>query len=89
MDYGVMLKKQFTNPSRKSRHHYRQSPFEGSQRQIRGKIIKYLLTKPYASESTLSDYLGLSSKKVRPILQQLVKEEILQQNELGYTIRKK
>lgn len=89
MDYGVMLKKQFTNPSRKSRHHYRQSPFEGSQRQIRGKIIKYLLTHPSASESTLSEYHDISIEKLQPILRQLVKEQILRQNGLNYAIEEK
>ncbi len=89
MDYGVMLKKQFINPSRKSRHHYRQSPFEGSQRQIRGKIIKFLLRQPIASESTLSEYLDISAKILQPILQQLVKDEILCKNGVNYSIEKK
>ena len=43
MDFGVMLKKQFKNPSRKSKHHTLQSKFEGSDRQIRGKILRILL----------------------------------------------
>lgn len=42
MDYGVMLKKLFKNPSRKSKHHTQQSKFEGSDRQIRGTILKLL-----------------------------------------------
>lgn len=45
MDYGVALKKLFGNPSRKSKHYTRQSRFEGSDRQIRGKIIKLLVDK--------------------------------------------
>lgn len=43
MDYGVMLKKQYKNPSRRSAHHTQQSRFEGSERQIRGMILKLLL----------------------------------------------
>jgi A/G-specific adenine glycosylase len=42
MDYGVMLKKNLVNPSRRSRHHAQQSKFEGSERQIRGMIVKLL-----------------------------------------------
>ncbi len=42
MDYGVALKKEFKNPSRKSAHHSKQSKFEGSERQIRGMIIREL-----------------------------------------------
>lgn len=43
MDYGVMLKKIAKNPSRKSKHHVVQSAFNGSDRQIRGLIIKLLV----------------------------------------------
>ena len=42
MDYGVYLKKQLLNPSRKSKHHVTQSKFVGSDRQIRGAIIRQL-----------------------------------------------
>lgn len=42
MDYGVMLKKTHKNPSRRSKHHTKQSRFEGSDRQIRGAILRYL-----------------------------------------------
>lgn len=42
MDYGVMLKKQHKNPSRKSKHHVKQSKFEGSNRQIRGALLRIL-----------------------------------------------
>lgn len=42
MDYGVFLKKKIPNPSRRSKHYTKQTPFEGSERQIRGLILKYL-----------------------------------------------
>ncbi len=42
MDYGVMLKAKHKNPGRRSAHHNRQSKFEGSDRQIRGAILKLL-----------------------------------------------
>jgi len=43
MDYGVFLKKRYANPSRRSAHHARQLPFEGSDRQLRGKLTRLLL----------------------------------------------
>jgi len=46
MDYGSQLKKQTVNPSRRSLHHTRQSPFEGSLRQYRGIILRRLLQGP-------------------------------------------
>ena len=44
MDYGVMLKKKIINPSRRSKHHTQQSKFEGSDRQIRGAVVRLLTT---------------------------------------------
>lgn len=45
MDYGAHIKKKYPNPSRRSKHHTRQSGFEGSIRQKRGIIMRQLLTK--------------------------------------------
>ncbi len=42
MDYGAMLKK-ISNPNIRSKHYTIQSKFEGSDRQIRGKIIALLI----------------------------------------------
>lgn len=53
MDYGSYLKKVFVNPSRRSIHHKPQSTFDGSRRQLRGSIIKKLLSGPI-SKSKLS-----------------------------------
>src|ERR1700690_4312355 len=36
MDFGAMLKKENTHPNRKSAHYTKQSPFENSNRQVRG-----------------------------------------------------
>ncbi len=43
MDYGTYLKATRPNPSRKSKHHMKQEPFEGSLRQARGKILRAVL----------------------------------------------
>lgn len=40
MDYGSFLKQKYPNPTRKSKHHVKQSKFEGSLRQVRGAILK-------------------------------------------------
>lgn len=42
MDYGTYIKKEYKNPSRKSKHYIKQSSFRGSIREIRGFIIKAL-----------------------------------------------
>lgn len=43
MDVGVFLKSLYPNPSRKSKHHIKQSKFEGSNRQLRSAILKTVL----------------------------------------------
>ncbi|HUO75839.1 MAG TPA: A/G-specific adenine glycosylase [Candidatus Paceibacterota bacterium] len=43
MDYGSWLAQRTTNPNRRSRHYTRQSRFEGSDRQLRGKILRAML----------------------------------------------
>lgn len=42
MDYGTKIKSEHKNPSRKSRHHVKQSKFEGSLRQVRGEVLRQL-----------------------------------------------
>lgn len=43
MDYGSHLKSTAKNPTRKSSNYKRQSAFDGSIRQIRGKVLKYMI----------------------------------------------
>lgn len=45
MDYGSMLGKNRENPNRKSKHYTKQSKFEGSRRQLRGKLMRVALEK--------------------------------------------
>jgi A/G-specific adenine glycosylase len=45
MDYGSHLRKKVENPNRKSAHYSKQSKFEGSDRQLRGELLRNLLRK--------------------------------------------
>ncbi|MHB1017894.1 MAG: HhH-GPD family protein [Coriobacteriia bacterium] len=42
LDYGAHLKASMPNPSRRSRHHVQQGRFEGSNRQLRGRLLAEL-----------------------------------------------
>ena len=42
MDYGAMLKIEVGNANRRSAHYTKQAPFEGSDRQIRGELLREL-----------------------------------------------
>ncbi|MEI6125767.1 MAG: A/G-specific adenine glycosylase [Pseudomonadota bacterium] len=78
MDYGVLLKKLHANPGRKSAHHTTQSPFKGSDREIRGLIIKTLLELSACTEKTLMEHVNKEQEKVKRILQQLQEEGFIQ-----------
>jgi A/G-specific adenine glycosylase len=71
MDYGVGLKERHTNPSRRSAHYTKQSPFEGSLRQVRGMILKALVKQPGTSEPVLVKGIDRDAEMVRQALKQL------------------
>lgn len=75
MDYGVMLKKT-VNPSQKSKHYARQSTFKGSDRQIRGAIIREL-THHALRKKDLSKVLGVTRERYKQILSNLIKEGLV------------
>lgn len=86
MDYGVFLKKQFKNPSRKSKHHTKQSKFEGSDRQIRGNILKLLIKYEALEKKALIQQLAKEPQRVEKILGDLVKESFIVQVSEHYHI---
>jgi A/G-specific adenine glycosylase len=77
MDYGAALKKQSHNPNRRSAHYIRQSPFEGSDRQIRSLVLKTLLAKPRLPMSELLEAVGKGTKRAERIVDQLAGEGFL------------
>jgi len=77
MDYGAMLKGQIPNPNRRSAHYTRQSRFEGSDRQIRGKILRTLVEKGDMVEGSLAEAIGMDTSRVHKAIAQLKKEGFL------------
>ena len=77
MDYGAMLKNEEHNPNRRSAHYNRQAPFQGSNREIRGLILKTLLGKAELTEKELIRLVGKDPKRVQPIITQLIREGFL------------
>jgi A/G-specific adenine glycosylase len=63
LDYGSYLKVTLPNPSRSSRHHTRQSPFEGSRRQKRAFLLRTLLAAGQASTKELQESLSATEKE--------------------------
>ncbi|MCR4274973.1 MAG: A/G-specific adenine glycosylase [Candidatus Campbellbacteria bacterium] len=73
MDYGSHLKKTLPNPSRKSTHHTKQKPFNNSNRQLRGNILK-LVSQKNVSEKTLFTRIQRKPIEIRRVLKTLKKE---------------
>ncbi len=74
MDYGVMLRKSLENPNRRSAHYQKQSPFEGSNRQMRGLILKVLSRQLHVTEQEIVCQLQTDKTILRKNLLQLQKE---------------
>jgi len=84
MDFGAMLGKKQPHVNRKSKHYVKQSRFEGSDRQIRGKILKALLSRAHTLmelQETVPD------RRLKTILADLQREGFVQARKTRYTIR--
>jgi A/G-specific adenine glycosylase len=77
MDYGSMLKGVTVNPNRRSAHHHSQSRFEGSDRQIRGRILRALVAQAALSEGELFAIVGEDEGRTRRIAAQLIREGLV------------
>lgn len=80
MDYGSYLTTQIINPNRRSKHYAKQSKFEGSDRQIRGLVLKKLL-----SGSDLSK-LNINPIRLQRVLKSLIKDGLIKKNGEIYTL---
>lgn len=83
MDYGVHIKRTVGNKSRASRSYSRQSPFEGSRRQVRGAIIRELSKRPL-SPQTLSE--NVNDGRLNEVLAELIVEGMVSETSEGYRL---
>jgi A/G-specific adenine glycosylase len=74
MDYGSHLKQTVGNPNRRARQYAKQSRFEGSRRQIRGRIIKLLGSRPYTPAKLRQQ---LADKRAEGVINELLQEGLI------------
>ena len=86
MDYGVSIKRAHANPSRRSSHHTRQSRFEGSTRQIRGKVLALLLKEPSLTLRTIERRIDDPRKRTRTVMERLREEGLIVREGVRYRI---
>ncbi|NVM45018.1 MAG: winged helix-turn-helix transcriptional regulator [Candidatus Lokiarchaeota archaeon] len=86
MDYGVMLKKTHPELNKRSAHYRKQSKFKGSDREIRGKILRLLIANSNLTESDILKELNINSKKLNDILNLLIKEGFIKKEKHLFSI---
>lgn len=74
MDLGTDLKNKVPNPNRRSSHYTKQAAFEGSDRKIRGGILKLLLENKRMTRKTIGRHIPDEPGRVDRIIQNLVDE---------------
>lgn len=87
MDYGAMLKQAVPNPNRRSRHYQVQPRFEGSRRQLRGKILKQIVESGTFTPERLEKKISADREVVVSILADLVSDGLLKKTGRSYSIR--
>jgi len=80
LDYGTYLKKTYPNPSRRSKHHSRQSPYEGSRRQKRARLLEAILAGGGQSTLELAALYSYDPALTESILGDLAEEGFIAQN---------
>ena len=77
MDYGAYLRSAPVNPNRRSAHFRKQAPFPGSDRQVRGTILRMLLRASPRSPGELSRQSGLSMERIAGNLAKMESEGLV------------
>jgi len=86
MDYGSYIKTQTANPSRKSAHHSKQKKFKGSEREVRGALLRALTQERAHTLRTLSATLTFSPTRILKNLHALKNEGLVVQQRNAYTL---
>lgn len=91
MDYGSILKRRMANPNQRSRHYTRQAPFAGSDRKIRGEILRLLLKEKAIGRKKLKSALIGEERdewaRLERLLSDLTKEGFVREDDGIYSIR--
>lgn len=87
MDYGASLKA-VSNPSRKSSHYTRQSPFKGSNREQRSLILRVIMDRKKATLNAIKkSSIEINQEKIEMNLSALVQEGFLEKIKGVYHIK--
>lgn len=85
MDYGSYLKKTVGNLNARSKHYTRQSIFKGSDREVRGAVVRSLSQRP-RTRAALHTELPCLPERIDAQLVRLEEEGMVQRNGRTYTL---
>lgn len=78
MDFGVELKRARPGINRQSKHHAKQSKFEGSDRQIAARVLRYVVKKERGvSVAMVTRAVELDEARVQKAIERLIREGLL------------
>lgn len=86
MDYGAHLKKKYKNPNRKSASYKPPLPFAGSDRQLRGQVVKLLLNSSSQTAFQISSSLTLPTARLGNVLENLKKDGMIRKRGNRYYV---
>lgn len=86
MDYGTYLAKTVPNPNRRSKHHTVQSKFEGSDRQVRGAVLRALLVESLDVKQLIEQTKCSDEVRLAKILGGMVKDGLIEHTKNLYQL---
>lgn len=86
MDYGTMLKQNHPNPGQRSKHHTRQSSFEGSNRQLRSRILRQIIAQPGITVKQILSGITAEEETICANIEAMQREGFLMKKGRGYLI---
>ena len=86
MDYGSYLKKEFGNPNAQSKHYTKQSTFKGSDRQIRGAVVRALTIGSYTRTELLAVLSNYEDIRVDAQVAKLIYEGLIEHKKKRYNL---
>jgi A/G-specific adenine glycosylase len=86
MDYGAWLKKEHGNAGKRSKHYAKQPPFAGSNREVRGKVLRALSGNKQMTLAMLMRACGEAKVKTGFALRGLIRDGLVRKNKNNFSI---
>ena len=87
MDHGAYLKGRYGNSNIRSAHYKKQSAFKGSNREVRGAILRTLLSEKKVTALSLNKELQRNIALIEKILKTLEKEQLILRKNKSYILK--